>query len=297
MTFKPFIHESMTRSDYDDLPYLNFSSLKQGINRNGYYTLVALKRKAAPSLPMKFGSAFHTYVLEPDQFQEEWKVIQGSQKTTTKKNHITETEYNTIRCIDRSLAGACKRYANDSPLSIQYALSHVKKRIEVPGLSRQTETSIVWRYQDVKCKARIDAVIADNDTPQYVIVDLKTCGDPQPHFFRWDIKKYRYDLQMAFYMIGLQQVLGLSDPATQLSACLVACGKYPPYETNFVVINYQSIQHNGLGEQIDRLIQDYKEAVLYEPQEHPKHNKVYSYEQIMDIEPTFIDQDEPEPIF
>jgi exodeoxyribonuclease VIII len=55
----------------------------------------------------------------------------------------------------------------------------------------------------VDCKARPDWLTPDN-----IIVDLKTTEDASPRGFAQSVRKYRYDVQAAFYSDGLEAATG-----------------------------------------------------------------------------------------
>ena len=67
-----------------------------------------------------------------------------------------------------------------------------------------SEHLITWTANDVACKAMIDHINHD----YRVIVDLKKTRDASPYGFRSSARKYRYDVQAAFYSDGWEEHTG-----------------------------------------------------------------------------------------
>lgn len=74
------------------------------------------------------------------------------------------------------------------------------------------ELTLLWVEGGMLCKARVDAL-----TP-HCEIDYKTCGDARRFAFLRDVRKYRYDIQHAWYLRGLRACgLGYRRP---ISACV-----------------------------------------------------------------------------
>jgi exodeoxyribonuclease VIII len=75
-------------------------------------------------------------------------------------------------------------------------------------------------------------------TPDNVIIDLKTTEDASPRGFAQSVKKYRYDVQAAFYSDGLEEATG--------KACngffFVAVEKHPPYLVGWYFIGNEDLK-------------------------------------------------------
>lgn len=54
------------------------------------------------------------------------------------------------------------------------------------------------------CRCRLDYITKDND-----ILDLKTTDDASPAAFARSVRKYRYDVQAAFYLDGVEYATGI----------------------------------------------------------------------------------------
>jgi hypothetical protein len=60
-----------------------------------------------------------------------------------------------------------------------------------------------WSYKEVDCKGLVDMIIINHATKKIFIIDIKTLGDYITRFNK-AARKRRYDLQGAFYTLGLK---------------------------------------------------------------------------------------------
>lgn len=126
----------------------------------------------------KFGSAYHTYVLEPSLFK--YDIVDG--KTTTKEGCLTRGEHKKILAMD----------------------SRIQKVPEHAQLFKNgfAEVSVFWRDEEtgLMCKCRF------NYMRLKWITDLKTCSDSNRRALYYDFPKYGYDISAALYMEGSAQL-------------------------------------------------------------------------------------------
>ncbi len=62
---------------------------------------------------------------------------------------------------------------------------------------------VYWEFEGIPCKALIDIVRVDHALKTIRIKDIKTTGDHVLSFPR-SIKRFRYDFQAAFYILGIR---------------------------------------------------------------------------------------------
>ena len=182
----------MNFQDYLNIKALNASTLKGCANgdQQGYDTVNGLIRFGdAAKAAMNFGSAAHTYLLEPHLFDDEWAVSpkfdgrtsEGKnarklfEETHSGKNVITDVEFDIIKKFQKNC------FNNSSVLSV---LDTFEK-----------EKTYQWKAYDVEMKARLDLVHEDNN----VIIDLKTTKDASPKEFLNDLISRNYHIQMFHY--------------------------------------------------------------------------------------------------
>jgi hypothetical protein len=172
-----------------------------------------------PATPaMKFGSALHMNVLQPEEFEKHYVVSPKFDKRTKKgradyeefmnsnlfKTVISEQDYNTITQMTNKLMKD-----NDAKTMLTNGF---KERI------------IAWENEEfnVKCRGMLDVY----NTEANIIVDLKTTQDSSYYGFASSVKKFKYYKQAAFYL----------DAVRAHEFYIVAIEKNPPYSLNIIQI-------------------------------------------------------------
>lgn len=99
----------------------------------------------------------------------------------------------------------------------------------------EAEKSVYWidATTGVLCRCRPDWWRDDN-----VIVDLKTTEDASPEGFAKSMANYRYDVQAAYYLDGIQQATGKRPKAF----VFIAVEKKPPYGVGVYVLDSDSLE-------------------------------------------------------
>lgn len=146
-----------------------------------------------PTKPMIFGSAFHSYILERDKFNNEFVVIPhfvGKGSRDKKQTFELENSHKTIITMDdmKTIMGMYKSI-QDHPIA--------SKLINQYGL---VEKQFNWTDPETgaKCKCKPDKIVGKYD------IDLKSTDDASPNGFKFSAKKFRYHVQAAFYHDGLK---------------------------------------------------------------------------------------------
>lgn len=149
--------------------------------------------KETPALII--GSAVHCAVLEPEEFGKRYAVGPRVDKRTKAGKEEWEAfliASEGLTCLDSETATLCERIMESVRKfpAAKYLLSGGK-----------AEEPIYWTDEaiGVDCKARPDWL-----TPENIIVDIKTTDDASPRGFAQSVRKYRYDVQAAFYWDGLE---------------------------------------------------------------------------------------------
>lgn len=170
-----------------------------------------------PTSAMQFGTAFHTALLEPERFAEEYITLDVDRRTKTGK----EAWENALNCGKKILTAA----ENEK---LQGMLSNVSKCETVKNLLNcPHEVSFFWQDKQtgIECKSRADALKALNG--RYIIVDIKTTVDCSAEAFARACINYHYDMQAAMYIDGISKEL--DKPCTFVFVCVE---KEPPYDFN-----------------------------------------------------------------
>lgn len=159
---------------------------------------------------LRFGRAFHLYVLQPEIFKEYVVVMPEFGRSATDQRAKTEwLQENEDKLVLRASEMEMIKEMGD-------ALMQYKEVVELlsMGTGGDVERVFYFDIEDVPCKCKIDKIVS-----QSLILDIKTVSDFHPDKFQWHIRDYGYDIQAAFYRLGT----GISDVS------LLCIEKKPPY--------------------------------------------------------------------
>lgn len=148
---------------------------------------------------LKFGRAYHKFMLEPYDFDNEYIVSPKFDRRTKdgKEQYAAfEKEANGKEIIDEETYEKLTKMRE-----VLYATPYVKALI-----NGEHEKSFFWvdSKTGIKCKCRPDSF--GKFGSQNVIVDLKTTSDAETDAFMRSAIKYNYDVQAAHYSEGLEEI-------------------------------------------------------------------------------------------
>ena len=207
---KPTGAYRMDRDEYDRIPYLNCSKLKVALRSTQHFKAELNKDPATPSTSkaLAFGSAFHTYCLEPHLFDDECAVCPNVDRRTkagkatwagfldasSGKVVVQESELEQMdRMIDalHDHTGAASLLFGDGN---EYEMTYISNPKDEMAESMTSES----------LKGRIDVVNKSGG----MLIDLKTCQDASPDAVSRTVLTYGYHIQAAFYSHLHRQVYG-----------------------------------------------------------------------------------------
>ena len=187
----------------------------------------ASPQKETPALII--GSAAHCAVFEPAEFGKRYAVAPHCDRRTSQGKEIW------ANFLDNS-KGLIPLDA-ESATMVERIMESVRGHRTAQYLLKDgiAEQPIYWNDEEteVDCKARPDWLTPDN-----VIIDLKTTEDASPRGFAQSVKKYRYDVQAAFYSDGLEEATG--KPCNGFF--FVAVEKHPPYLVGWYFIGNEDLK-------------------------------------------------------
>jgi exodeoxyribonuclease VIII len=155
-----------------------------------------------PTAAMLLGTAVHTLVLEADQFADRYVAAPEGidRRYKAGKELFAEWEAQAagrtvLAKADADLIQAMGRAVHGHPAAA-YLL----------GLPGKAETTHMWTDEatGLECKCRPDWLLDDGS----LIVDLKTTEDASPAGFSKSIAAYRYHVQAAHYLTGVERATG-----------------------------------------------------------------------------------------
>lgn len=176
------IYYNIPNDQYHNQRSLSSTGVKKLINDTPFdywqYSVFNLKREPIDSHAMKLGRAYHTLLLEPEKFSQEF-TIKPKVKSSTVAMTLGEGEY----------------------LKMQEGVEAVRHHPTAGPLfcGGNPEVSIVWKDQEtgVLCRVRFD-YLHKNWT-----ADLKTTTDISTNALYWEIRKRGYHISAAMYLEGL----------------------------------------------------------------------------------------------
>ena len=156
-----------------------------------------------PTAAMAIGSAVHTHVLELDQWDAQYVVAPENIDRRTKAGKA-EWEVVTTAASGRTMLSRA-----DAELIMRMGhsvYSHPAAAMLLKQLPGKAETTWMWNdaATGLQCKCRPDWLTDDGS----LIIDLKTTEDASPAGFRKSIAAYRYHVQAAHYLTGVERATG-----------------------------------------------------------------------------------------
>jgi len=208
----------MAAEEYHAHPAVGHSGLLR-IMRSPAHFFEYLFNPPAPTPAMEFGTAVHTAVLEPKNFERDYTVAPKFDRRT--KEGKAQAEAWAAENAGKTALSA------DQMAAIQKMVANVQAhtgaaRLLAHGLA---EMSGFWIDQDagIECKCRPDFLSMDGETV-VGIVDVKTCVDASADGFARAVANFGYDVQAAFYQDGVKALTG-----KELPFYFIAVEKDPPY--------------------------------------------------------------------
>ena len=200
-------------ADYRKAPGLNKSSIDKILKCPAEYHELTLLPEQEPTTAMRFGTALHNLVLEPDSFTESVCVLSRPATTKEGKAQKKEAEEAGKVCISTEeyermfrMRGHMLRHPRIRPLLPEVECELTKGLNSLLGAS---EVSVFWEMETegsiIQCKARIDR-LCTLPNGDIIAVDLKTTsGGLDKDSIAKHVATYGYHRQCAWYSEGLQR--------------------------------------------------------------------------------------------
>jgi len=187
--YKPVV---MTNDDYHNESSNSSTNVRAILDCDKKYLASLGSSNKAPSKAMLEGTAVHAYLGEPELFEKDFicKPVDLSLRTKEGKQWVLDNSDKIV--LDNE-------FFNNLPLIAEsFYDSPAKDIYKKNGL---VEKSFFWKDDyGVPCKCRPDWISPDFRS----MIDLKTTIDANPKKFKYSISQYKYDIQAAFYMRGVE---------------------------------------------------------------------------------------------
>ncbi|MBA9078294.1 PD-(D/E)XK nuclease-like domain-containing protein [Rufibacter quisquiliarum] len=184
--------------------YINASGLKTIIQKSPFHLANAEEKEPTPA--MLFGTAYHTYVLEPLDFLDQyWSLdlskkpepLQDFRNTKNKEWKASQEAKNTGKTL----------ISNEDILRLVAMKDVLFANPTIAGFLIDGDYELSHYHEDFY-GARV-RVRPDYLKPK-VIVDLKTCEDASPEGFARQCHNFGYHIQAALYTDVLESIYGVS---------------------------------------------------------------------------------------
>jgi exodeoxyribonuclease VIII len=167
-------------------------------------------------------------VLQPEEFLNHYSVSPSCDKRTS-AGKIEWAEYLMEAVGKTSLTP--EMFATISAMTEATTGNAIASQLLREG---DAEVSVYWHDEEtgLLCRCRPDYWRKDN-----LIVDLKTTDDASPEGFARSVAKYRYHVQAAYYMQGIEHATGTRPEGF----VFIAIEKKPPYVIGVYVLDEASL--------------------------------------------------------
>lgn len=251
---QPGIYSDISNEDYHS---------GEGVSKSGldlirkspmhYKARIEASNDREPTTAQAIGSAFHSLLLEPEDFAVRYIVEpEGAPRKPTKvQRNAKKPSPETIEAIafwdqfEADNAGKIVLDAADNEQLLAMAHSvrnHKAANALLTGAPGVAELSCYWNdpITGVLCRCRPDWWRSDG-----IIVDVKTTEDGSPEGFAKSLVNWRYYVQAPYYLDGLSECITQAGetaiPKPHTFVFLVV-EKKPPYAVSVYVLDNESFE-------------------------------------------------------
>lgn len=211
-------------SNYDKAPGIRRSDLWL-INRSPFHFNHRMTTEREQTKAMAFGSAVHSFILEPDKFPKEYAIAPNVDRRTKAGKEewedfaemLAETGMTPITADEMRQIHEMRDALFENDLAIQLT-------------EGKHEQEFYWTddLTGERCKCKVDC-IADLDGVPY-IVDYKTTDSCEDGHFERSCIRYGYQFQAGMYCEGVFQ-----NTLTEHRFAFIAQEKTPPYASRVYI--------------------------------------------------------------
>lgn len=193
------VFPGLSYADYVRLPGLR-SSYLQGFAKTPKHAHHRAQWEPEPTKAMELGTAIHTAILEPEQFEKRFAV-----KPEGLDRRFNEGKAAWVTFLaEHGHKTQLERDAWDTALRCRDAVWEMPWAKALLGGRGGSELCVRWDDAEFKtpCKARLDRFAADFEGLP-TVCDLKSTRDAGKDSFKADVERFGYGLQAAYYLDGL----------------------------------------------------------------------------------------------
>jgi exodeoxyribonuclease VIII len=223
--------KTISNDDYHVGPGLSRSDLMAFIKGPNYFKHYRKDKKS--SRAMATGSAFHSMLLEPEEFRKDYVVAPDGINFATKAGK----EFKELHNTKTVMKGQEYDRLNEMAIAVQ---THP---VVTPLLDGLKEKAMWFKFNDVELKTKPDLITIKD---KVYIVDFKTTRDLSERKMKYSIRDHGYDIQLAMVSMGLMHH-GISLPMVPL---IVWVENQAPYDVVVTKLRNENIMDAGLRIQL-----------------------------------------------
>jgi exodeoxyribonuclease VIII len=180
------IKHGMPFSEYQSHPAINHSGLKL-IERSPSHYIWDKQNERKETTALKLGSAIHSAILEPKEFEEKY-ITAGNIDKRTKSG---KEAYAALEMKGKIILSI------DEYDTVKRCVESVYKNVTATELLKdgRPEVSVFGSIKGIECKCRPDWLRSDG-----IVVDIKSTCDASLKEFSRSVLNYGYHSQAAFYI-------------------------------------------------------------------------------------------------
>lgn len=188
------------------------------------------RQEPEPTAAMRLGTAVHTLTLEASSWDERYVVAPQVNRRTNEGKALWASFQ--AEAAGRELISAEDRVIVSRMAESVWRHPAAGALLNTAG---EAETTHMWvdASTELECKCRPDWLLSDGSK----VIDLKTTEDASPAGFRKSIGAFRYHVQAAWYLHGLELATG-QRPEEFIFICVE---KKPPYAVAVYVADQEMI--------------------------------------------------------
>lgn len=228
------LKENLAFEDYLKVPAISSSGIKLVLKSPlDYLTNLSRQVEEEESDAFRFGRAAHLLVLEPHRFKELYVVEPTFTGMTTGKDakessNSKEAKEKRKAWYD-SLKPETQVVTQQEMEDLLYMVDSLVADPVISGLLKNGKPEVSGFFQDKETglwvRIRADYLSRDSEGRLY-LSDLKTAQDVSEGIFATAAARFKYDVQLALYMDGIEQITG--EKIEQVG--IIAVEKKPPYQ-------------------------------------------------------------------
>ena len=199
---------------------------------------------------MAFGSACHKYVLEMNDFLNEYAIAPEINRRT----NAGKAEWEAF-CDANPGKGLVSKDDYETMIEMHQAIDRCPLARKLLFGKGETEVPFFWTDKETgeKCKVKADRLVKYRR--RWYVVDYKTTACAETFRFNSDIWKMGYFMQAAMYTEGVMKAKGMR----KRPGCLfVAQEKKPPYSVNVIEVT-DEVMNAGIAK-FHQLLDKYHEC-------------------------------------